>query len=80
MSLRAYMESSDIANLRDLLLILNVSMVESSGIFPSFSKLDHMPIFVNLKIQPPSMTTQTTQHWGLQTNRHRQTHQTANRH
>ena len=30
---------------------------------PPFSKIDHLPISVSLKIEPPSISTQTTQYW-----------------
>ena len=58
-----YIESSGIANLRDLILVSNMSMVESSGVLPPFSKIDHTPIFVALKIEAPSISTQTRQYW-----------------
>ena len=58
-----YAESNEVANLRDLALVSNVAMVENSGVFPSFSRIDHIPIFVSLKIEPPSTSKQTIQCW-----------------
>ena len=57
------MTSNNIAILRDLVMVSNMSMVNNSGILPSFSKIDHLPVFVSLKIEPPSSSIQTTQYW-----------------
>ena len=58
-----YMETHNIANLRDLIIISNALMVENSGLLPPFSKIDHIPIFVSLKLKPPSASKQTIQFW-----------------
>ena len=58
-----YVESSGIANLRDLVLVSNVSTVFNSGVLPSFSKIDHIPIFVSFNIKAPSNSKQTIQFW-----------------
>ena len=65
-----HIESSGIANLRDLILVSNMLMVESSGVLPPFSKIDHTPIFVALRIEAPSISTQKKTILGLQTDRH----------
>ena len=51
------------ANLRDLLVVSNDNMISNSGVFPSFSKIDHLPIFATLKIAAPSTSRQTKQIW-----------------
>ena len=61
-----YMDSNDTANLRDLVMVSNMSIVENSGVLPSFSKIDHIPVFVSLKIEPPSSSIQSTQYWDYQ--------------
>ena len=43
-------------NIRDIILIDNVQAVNESGILPSFSNLDHFPVFASLAIpshKPP---------------------------
>ena len=58
-----YNGASGVANLRDLISVSNESMVSGSGILPSFSNIDHLPIFVTLKIDSPSASRQTIQVW-----------------
>ena len=40
------------ANLRDLVILSNKSMVSDSGVFPPFSRIDHVRAFVSLIIEP----------------------------
>ena len=58
-----YTENNSVANLRDLLIVSNENMVNNSGILPSFSNIDHLPIFASLEISNTSATRQTTQIW-----------------
>ena len=37
--------------------------LKKGEVLPAFSKIDHLPISVSLKIQPPSVSIQTTQYW-----------------
>ena len=60
------MDSNDTANLRDLVMVSNMAIVENSGVLPSCSKINHIPAFVSLKIEPPSSSIQTTQYWNYQ--------------
>ena len=39
------------SNLRDLVLINNVQMTIESGILPSFSSIEHFPVFVSLNVE-----------------------------
>lgn len=45
--------NNNTANLRDLIVISNPSVVKESGVLPPFSKIDHIPTFVTLEIVPP---------------------------
>ena len=56
-----YSEANNIANLRDLIIISNPSMTDSSGVLPPFSKIDHIPIFVSLDINTPSSSKSSKQ-------------------
>ena len=58
-----YSDVNNTANLRDLLVVSNDNMISNSGVFPSFSKIDHLPIFATLKIAAPSTSRQTKQIW-----------------
>ena len=58
-----YSCTSNTANLRDLIIISHKSMVSDSGVLPAFSKIDHVPTFVSLLIEPPSISKQTIQYW-----------------
>ena len=58
-----YSPTSNAANLRDLIIISNTSMVSDSGVFPPFSKIDHVPTYVSLIIEPPSTSKQIIQIW-----------------
>ena len=58
-----YSDTSNTANLRDLIIVSNKSMVSNSGVFSPFSKIDHIPTFVSLLIEPPSISKQTIQIW-----------------
>ena len=42
------------SNLRDLVITNNVHMTTETGILPSFSSIDHFPVFVSLNIEKPS--------------------------
>ena len=59
-----FSSTSNVANLRDLIIISNTSMVSDSGVLPPFSNIDHIPTFVSLIIEPPpSISKQTIQIW-----------------
>ena len=49
--------------MRDLIIISNQSMVLTSGVLPSFSKLDHLPIFASLKLDCPPTQPKAIQLW-----------------
>ena len=57
------METSEIANLRDLIVISNKLMVEDCGLLPPFSKIDHIPIYVSINIERPQTIRKTIQFW-----------------
>ena len=58
-----YTASNGVANLRDLLIFSNDSMVNTSGVLPCFSQIDHLPIFVTLKIESSPPLSYTKQLW-----------------
>ena len=58
-----YTASNGVANLRDLLIVSNDSMVNTSGVLPCFSQIDHLPIFVTLKIESSPPLNYTKQLW-----------------
>ena len=58
-----YTASNGVANLRDLLIVSNDSMVNTSGVLPCFSQIDHLPIFVTLKIESSPPLSYTKQLW-----------------
>ena len=41
------------SNLRDLIITNNVQMITETGTLPSFSYIDHFPVFVSLNIEKP---------------------------
>ena len=51
------------ANLRDLIFISDTSQLTSSGTLSSFSRLDHFPIFVELRIKAPEIKKLTKTVW-----------------
>ena len=58
-----YADNDNIANLRDLLVVSNGFLVNSSGVLPCFSSLDHLPIFAMFKLASPSIPRRTIQLW-----------------
>ena len=58
-----YTGSNGVANLRDLIIVSNNLSVHDSGVLPCFSNIDHLPIFVSLNINSPSISRQTKQLW-----------------
>ena len=48
-----YDTTNRVANLRDLIIVSNHLLTKYYGILPSFSKIDHLPIFVTLDVTPP---------------------------
>ena len=58
-----YTASNGVANLRDLLIVSNDSMVNTSGVLPCFSQIDYLPIFVTLKIESSPPLSYTKQLW-----------------
>ena len=55
--------SNGVANLRDLLIVSNDSMINGSGVLPCFSNIDHLPIYASLKIDRPPTLRYTKQLW-----------------
>ena len=55
--------SNGAANLRDLIITNNSSLVVESGILPSFSKIDHFPIYVSFAVRRPSQKIITKSIW-----------------
>lgn len=52
--------SDNSSNLRDLIFTNNTEIIMNSGTLPSFSQLDHFPIFVTLNLTPPPDKTDNT--------------------
>ena len=58
-----YTTSNSVVNLRDLIIVSDNSMVNDSGVLPCFSQIDHLPIFVSLKIESSPPSRHTKQLW-----------------
>lgn len=58
-----YSDQTNTANLRDLILTSNVSMINASGVLPPFSQIDHLPTYVSLAIDTPSISIHTVKLW-----------------
>ena len=58
-----YSDTRNTANLRDLIITSDVSMVHSSGVLSSFSQIDHLPTFASLTIDTPPTSIHTVELW-----------------
>ena len=58
-----YTSFNSVANLRDLLIVSDDSMINDSGVLPCFSNIDHLPIYASLKIDRPPTLRYTKQLW-----------------